>query len=69
MILRDRVGQRFTVVVTEVDKDDVRVQFRDPAVLARARGDGLTAGEEAEVELVAVHPAEGRIELRAVAGR
>ncbi len=69
MILRDRVGQRFSVVVTDVDKDDVRVQFRDPAVLARARGDGLTAGEEAEVELVAVHPDEGRIELRAVAGR
>ena len=69
MVLRDRVGQRFAVVVTEVDEDDVRVQFRDPAVLARARGDGLAAGEEAEVELVAVHPDEGRIELRAVAGR
>ena len=67
MVLRDRVGQRFSVVVTEVDKADLRVQFRDPAVLARARGDGLAAGQEAEVELVAVHPEEGRIELRAVA--
>lgn len=67
MVLRDRVGQRFGVVVTEVDAEDVRVQFRDPAVLARARGIGLAAGAEAEVELVSVHPEEGRIELRAVA--
>lgn len=66
MVLRDRVGQRFAVVVTEAEDDDLRVQFRDPAVLARARGEGLTAGEEAEVELVAVHPEEGRIDLRAV---
>jgi len=67
MVLRDRVGQRFAVVVTEVDEDDIRVQFRDPAVLARAKGNGLEAGAEAEVELVAVHPDEGRIELRVVA--
>ncbi len=67
MVLRDRVGQRFAVVVTEVDDDEARVQFRDPAVLARARGVGLEPGAEAEVELVAVDPDEGRIELRAVA--
>lgn len=66
MVLRDRVGQRFAVVVTDVDDEDVRVQFRDPAVLARARGIGLEAGVEAEVELVSVHPEEGRIELRPV---
>jgi exoribonuclease R len=67
MVLRGRVGERFRVLVTEVEGDDARVQFRDPAVLARAKGDGLEAGEEAEVELVAADPAEGRIELRVVA--
>lgn len=64
MVLADRVGQRFRVVVTEAADDDLRVQFRDPAVLARARGNGLEAGVEAEVELVAVHPDQGRIDLR-----
>ena len=66
MVLRARVGERFEVLVTEVDGDDARVQFREPAVLARAHGDGLVAGEEAEVELVATDPEEGRIELRVV---
>ena len=68
MVLRDRVGQCFAVVVTEVEGDDARVQFREPAVLARARGGPLKAGQEAEVELLAVHPDQGRIELRVVAG-
>ncbi len=67
MLLRDRVGDRFPVVVTDVERDGARVQFRDPAVLARARGDGLEPGAEAEVELTAVLPDEGRIELRVVA--
>ena len=66
MVLRDRVGQRFPVVVTEVEDDDARVQFRDPAVLAKASGHGLDAGQEAEVEVVAVAPDEGRVELRVV---
>ncbi|MET0825239.1 MAG: RNB domain-containing ribonuclease, partial [Acidimicrobiales bacterium] len=66
MVLRDRVGQRFPVVVTDVEDDDARVQFRDPAVLAKASGHGLDAGQEAEVEVVAVAPDEGRVELRVV---
>jgi exoribonuclease R len=64
MVLRGRVGERFRVLVTEVEDDGARVQFRHPAVLARARGHGLVAGEEAEVELAAVDLAEGRIDLR-----
>ena len=55
------------MVVTEVDDDDARVQFRDPAVLARRAAVGLQPGAEAEVELVAVDLDEGRIELRVVA--
>ena len=66
MVLRGRVGERFSVLVTEVEEDGARVQFRDPAVLARAKGHGLEAGDEAEVELVGVHPEEGRIELSVV---
>ncbi len=66
MVLRDRVGEEFSVLVTEVDDDGARVQFRDPAVLARAKGQDLEAGQEAEVELTAVHLDEGRIELSVV---
>ena len=65
--LRNRVGERFSVLVTEAEDDDARVQFRSPAVLARARGTGLVAGEEAQVRLVAVDPDEGRIDLEVVA--
>jgi len=66
MVLRDRVGQRFEVVVTEVEDDDARVQFRAPAVLAKARGHGLEAGRKVEVEVVGVHPDEGRVDLQVV---
>jgi exoribonuclease R len=66
MVLRGRVGERFPVLVTEVEEGEARVQFRDPAVLARTNGDGLVAGEEVEVELTAVRPEEGRIELSPV---
>lgn len=66
MILADRVGDHFEVVVTEVEGPEARVQFRDPAVLARARvsGDGLEAGRLATVEVTEVVPEEGRVELR-----
>jgi exoribonuclease R len=67
MVLRDRVGQRFEVVVTDVEDDDARVQFRDPAVLAKAQGRGLEAGQEVEVEVLGAHPDEGRVDLRVVA--
>lgn len=67
MVLRDRVGEHFEVVVTEVEDDVARVQFREPAVLARARGEGLGAGAEVEVHLTGVDVAEGRVELEVVA--
>jgi len=66
MVLRDRVGERFAVVVTDVEDGTARVQFREPAVLATAKRTTLTAGQEAEIEVVAVHPDEGRIELAVV---
>jgi exoribonuclease R len=67
MVLRDRVGERFDVVVTEVDEDGcARVQFADPAVLARAEGTGLTAGATAEVEVEGVAPEAGQVRLRSV---
>jgi exoribonuclease R len=67
MVLRDRVGERFDVVVTEVEPDGhARVQFRRPAVLARATGEGLQVGRVGVVEVVASVPADGHLELRGV---
>ncbi len=67
MVLRAHVGERFEAVVTQVEDDgSARVQFRQPAVLARADGDGLQAGRTVDVEVVAVEPADGRVQLRAV---
>lgn len=63
MVLRDRVGEHFDVVVTEVEGDAARVQFREPAVLARAVGPDLAPGREAVVRLTGVDVTEGTIEL------
>jgi len=60
MVLRHRVGETFTAVVTDVNEDRGRgrVQLRDPAVVARLPADGLTLGAEISVRLDEAIPAE-----------
>jgi exoribonuclease R len=55
LVLRDRVGERFAGVVTDVDDRGGSVQLRDPAVVAHVKGfaeDQL--GREVDVVLQAV---------------
>ena len=52
-VLADRVGEMFDAVVVDLhERGGASVQLRDPAVLARCRGDDLPLGDEVRVRLV-----------------
>lgn len=52
-VLATRVGEEFDAVVVDLhERGGATVQLREPAVLARCRGDDLTLGEELQVRLV-----------------
>ena len=52
-VLATRVGEVFDAVVVDLhERGGATVQLREPAVLARCRGDDLTLGEELQVRLV-----------------
>ena len=52
-VLADRVGDEFDAVVVDLhQRGGATVQLRDPAVLARCRGDDLPLGDEVRVRLV-----------------
>ncbi|MGN6252906.1 MAG: RNB domain-containing ribonuclease [Marmoricola sp.] len=62
--LRDRVGETFTGVVTELDHDHGQddptrgeLVIRDPAVEARVTGTGLPVGEQVRARLAEADPA------------
>jgi exoribonuclease R len=53
VVLSDRVGQVFAAEVVDVRDDDVRVQLRDPAVVAKLQGKA-ELGSRVEVKVAAV---------------
>ncbi|MFQ5558773.1 MAG: RNB domain-containing ribonuclease, partial [Acidimicrobiales bacterium] len=61
LVLSDRVGERFSGVVTDVDDDHGRVQLRDPAVVATLEGTDYALGDELEVVLVEADPEARRV--------
>ena len=67
-LLHDRVGERFTAVVVDLDeksrqKGDVTIQ--DPAIEAPVTsGSDLPLGEEVSVELAAADPKTRKVEFR-----
>jgi VacB/RNase II family 3'-5' exoribonuclease len=69
-LLSDRVGERFTAVVVELDekskqKGDITIQA--PAIEARVTGSSdLPLGEEVTVELVEADPRTRKVEFRLV---
>lgn len=56
LLLADRVGERFTGVVVDVDDRGALVQLRDPAIQGRTTGDGLTLGSEIQVTVREADP-------------
>jgi exoribonuclease R len=67
-VLKDSVGERFTGVVLEAERDDPKkgdVQVADPAVDAKVTSDQrLPVGEEATVVLVTADPATRKVAFR-----
>jgi exoribonuclease R len=56
LVLEDRVGERFSGVVTDIDEDRVRIQLRDPAVVTDMAGADLRLGDVVEVDLTLADP-------------
>jgi len=67
-LLKDRVGERFTAVVVEVDEKDRHrgdLTIQAPAVEARVSGSReLPLGEEVAVELATADPTARKVEFR-----
>jgi exoribonuclease R len=70
VVLLPRIGQEFSAVVTDVNKDRGRgrVQLRDPAVVARLPADGLTLGSEVTLRLDEAIPDERVVRFSLVGG-
>jgi len=66
LVLKDRVGEVFTAVVTNQDDRGATVQLVEPAVLAKVDGDGLEPGSTVEVRLTEADPAARRVRFTAV---
>lgn len=68
-LLLDRVGETFTGLVTNIDekRDRVRVQLRDPAVVAYADGDA-DLGQQVSVQLTSADIKDRRIRFSLAAG-
>ena len=62
VVLSSRVGQVLAAEVVDVDRDDFRVQLRDPAVIARVDGEA-ELGAQVEVRVASVEPDARRVEL------
>ena len=68
MVLRSRVGDVFTAVVTDVDDRGGVIQLREPAVLARIAPDGWSLGDEIEVRLRRADPDAREVLFERAAG-
>jgi exoribonuclease R len=62
-LLRDRVGERFTGTVVDVERDHRRgvVMIAEPAVAARVNGEHLRLGHEVSVRLASADFAAGAV--------
>jgi exoribonuclease R len=62
-LLADRVGQRFTGTLIEVNRDKQRgtVMIPEPAIEARVTGDRLRLGQEVTVRLISADYAKGAV--------
>jgi exoribonuclease R len=72
-VLTPRVGETFTAVVTDVDgeRGQLRIQLREPAVVAKVTagggaGNATELGDEIAVRLVATDPGERRVDFTIV---
>lgn len=67
VVMRGREGQVFEAVVTDEDERGVRIQLRDPAVVARLSANHVNPGDEVRVRLVEANPAQRLVRFERVA--
>jgi exoribonuclease R len=68
VMLKDRAGQRFGAVVTDVDERGARIQLCDFPIVSRVATDGLSPGDAIKVVLTEVDPRRRLIRFAAVDG-
>jgi exoribonuclease R len=66
ILLQDRVGDVFDAIVTDEDDRGVRIQIREPAVVARTSARRVDPGDEILVKLVAADPVTRSIDFERV---
>jgi exoribonuclease R len=66
VLLQDHVGETFDAVVTDEDDRGVRIQIREPAVVARTVARRVDPGDDIRVRLVGVDVTERKIEVERV---
>ena len=67
VVLSGREGDLFDAVVTDEDDRGVRIQVRDPAIVARVDARRVDPGDEVRVRLVRVDVGQRRVEFERVA--
>ena len=67
VVLSGREGELFDAVVTDEDDRGVRIQVRDPAIVARVVARRVDPGDEVRVRLVRADVSERRVEFERVA--
>jgi exoribonuclease R len=67
VVLSGREGEIFDAVVTDEDDRGVRIQVRDPAIVARVGARRVDPGDEVRLRLVHVDISERRVEFERVA--
>jgi exoribonuclease R len=67
IVLSGCEGQLFDAVVTDEDDRGVRIQLRDPAIVARVDARRVDPGDEVRVRLVAADPAQRAVRFERVA--
>ncbi|BAN01219.1 RNB domain-containing ribonuclease [Ilumatobacter coccineus] len=66
IVLQDQVGEVFEAVITDEDDRGVRIQIREPAVVARTTARRVDPGDEIQVKLVAADPVSRSIDFERV---
>jgi exoribonuclease R len=56
VVLKDRVGERFTAVVTDIDERGARIHLSGLPVISRIKNGSLAAGQTVQVRLDAADP-------------
>jgi exoribonuclease R len=65
-LLRDRVGERFTVTVIDANAHAATVVVDEPAIRARCTGDNLPVGEKITAQLIEADVAKRLVRFQAV---